>query len=298
MVKQMNTCSIAIAIATAGRREILSEVVAFMANQTRPPEEFLICPAKPDDADTEALKAHFPAVRIVSGPVGLPAQRNAIMAASAADIIVFFDDDYLPAPDFLAEVERLFTSHPEIIVATGHVLADGILGPGLDFGEGRDILARSEANPETTLQDVYNAYGCNMIVRMAPVREHNVRFDENLPLYAWFEDVDFSRQLSPYGRIVKSPTLRGVHLGTKKSGRSPGKRLGYSQIANPVYLARKGTLSWPFAVKMMSRNLLANTVRSLNPEPWVDRKGRLTGNFMALGELLTNRLIPSRILQL
>jgi hypothetical protein len=42
---------------------------------------------------------------------------------------------------------------------------------------------------------------------------------------------------------VAPDCLRGVHLGTKRSERSPGKRLGYSQIANPVYIARKETIA-------------------------------------------------------
>src|SRR5690606_38542508 len=98
-----------------------------------------------------------------------------------------------------------------------------------------------------------------------------------LPLYAWFEDIDFSRQLAPHGRIMRSLKLVGVHLGTKRSGRSPGRQLGYSQVCNPIYLSRKGTLSWSFSLKYVYRNMLANLVKTLRPEPWVDRKGRCAG---------------------
>ena len=68
-----------------------------------------------------------------------------------------------------------------------------------------------------------------------------VRFDENLPLYGWAEDVDFCRQLATYGRIVENARTTGVHLGSN-SGRTSGVCFGYSQIANPLYLWRKGTL--------------------------------------------------------
>ena len=83
----------------------------------------------------------------------------------------------------------------------------------------------------------------------------------------------------------------------KKSGRSPGVRLGYSQVANPIYLARKGTMAWPLARTHMSRNMLANTARTLRPEPWVDRRGRLKGNLLALWDLARGRLDPRRILE-
>ena len=78
-----------------------------------------------------------------------------------------------------------------------------------------------------------------MIVRTAPVLAHGLRFDENLPLYGWLEDIDFARSIAPYGRVVKSMLLRGVHLGVKR-GRTSGVKLGYSQIANPLYMLEKG----------------------------------------------------------
>jgi GT2 family glycosyltransferase len=212
---------------------------------------------------------------------------------------VFFDDDFLPAPDYLDELEKLFVSNPDVAVATGNVLADGATGAGLDFKDGFKVLASAGPNNFTReLASTYNAYGCNMAVRLAPVREHGLRFDENLPLYAWLEDVDFSRQLAPYGRVVKGQRLRGVHLGTKKSGRSPGRRLGYSQIANRVYIMRKGNLPLTGVLEGCATNVLSNFFKSANPEPWTDRRGRLAGNFLALWDLLRGKLHPANILMM
>jgi GT2 family glycosyltransferase len=218
------------------------------------------------------------------------------MSASTSDVLIFLDDDFLPAEDFVTEVERLFSSDPTIVAATGSVLADGILSEGIEYEEGRRIVKSAGLNDGGAPFDVFNAYGCNMVIRMAPVRQHALRFDEALPLYGWLEDVDFCRQLAPYGRIVKSPRLRGVHLGTKKAGRSPGVRLGYSQVANPAYLARKGSISWPRALKSISRNFAANMLRSAGPEPWVDRRGRLKGNLKAATDAVIGKLHPQRIL--
>ncbi|MDM0075419.1 glycosyltransferase [Variovorax sp. J2P1-59] len=289
---------IAIAIATAGRRDMVAETVGLLAHQSRMADELLICPARDEDFDPSCLRDYAGEVRVLRGPVGLPMQRNVLLDATDADVVIFFDDDFLPSSDYVAEVEMLFTTCPEVVVATGKLLADGILGPGLVHAEGLRILAQAGPNIEQrSLTSTYNGYGCNMAIRMQAVRQHGVRFDERLPLYAWLEDVDFSRQLASHGSVVQAARLRGVHLGAKGSGRSPGRRLGYSQVANPLYLARKGTMRWSLALKHMAKNLLANSMRSLSPEPWVDRRGRLAGNCLAMWDCVRGQLDPQRILR-
>lgn len=287
---------IAVAFATSGRSDVLTWTVGQLLNQSRPPDELLVCPASPQDADGPALRALYPDVRIIEGPIGSSAQRNALMAVSQADVIVFLDDDFLPHSQFLEEAEILFSSIPDVVVATGYVLKDGIIGPGLTYEDARKVLD-NDAGGGRDVRDVYNAYGCNMLVRLATVRQTGACFDERLPLYGWLEDVDLSRQLAPFGRIVSASALRGVHLGNK-TGRSRGKRIGYSQIANPLFLLGKGTLTSRRAAAQIARNLAANLVRSVRPEPWVDRRGRLLGNLKAILDIGRGRLHPQRILEI
>ena len=290
---------IVVAIATAGRRETVGATVRFLARQRRQPDELLICPARAEDFDPGCLHDFPSRARVVTGSLGLPAQRNALLDAVDADIVVFFDDDFLPADDYLIETERLFSTRPEVVVATGQVVADGILGPGIEFDEGVHILETLGGNTGSeATQPTYNGYGCNMALRMQPIRAGKIRFDERLPFYAWLEDVDFSRQLAPHGDIVYATRLRGVHLGTKRSGRSPGRRLGYSQVANPLYLARKGTMAWGKALSHIGKNLVANALRSFSPEPWIDRRGRLAGNALALLDVFRGEMMPERIVHL
>ena len=71
-----------------------------------------------------------------------------------------------------------------------------------------------------------------------------------------------------------------------------------SQIANAVYLARKGTCPWPRSLRQMGRNVGMNLARALRPEPYVDRAGRLKGNLKAVRDLVAGRLHPQRILEL
>ena len=288
---------IAIGIATRGRAAILGEVLAELSRQTRAPDRILVCHV--DEADIAGLRDRFPAVEFLTAPAGLPRQRNAILDAVAdCDAVLFLDDDFLPLPGYLGVTERILDAHPDCVVTTGTVLADGAKGPGIGVEDARAILAADTAPTDAlSVAPHFNGYGCNMALRLAPLRTHALRFDEQLPLYAWYEDLDLTRRLAAHGTVLRLAGARGVHLGTK-SGRVAGTRLGYSQVANAIYLARKGSYPWNRALRSAARNMAMNIVRSLAPEPWVDRRGRLRGNLIALADLLRGRMHPMRVMEL
>lgn len=286
---------IGIGIATAGRADILLKTVELIKQQTRPADAIFVC--APGEADIAGLRDGHPNVTCLLAPRGLPHQRNQLMdAALGIDVLLFLDDDFVMAQDYLAETEATFLQHSDVVMTTGRVVADGITGPGFSVQEAESRLAAPRTPQSAKLSVVYNGYGCNMAVRMAVVRSQRLRFDEELPLYAWLEDVDFSRSMAPFGWIVRTERACGVHLGTK-SGRQPGVRLGYSQIANPCYLIAKGTCSWKMGLLQMARNLAANIYGTLRREKDIDRSGRLRGNAKAMIDLAMQRLSPARALQ-
>ncbi|EJZ17575.1 glycosyltransferase [Rhizobium sp. Pop5] len=285
---------IAFGIASAGRASILRETVDYLAGLPDQAERLIVCVPVIDDA---AGLTDRRGLDIIVGSRGLTSQRNRIIQAAAADtdILIFLDDDFIPAATFLSRMANVFATKPEVVIATGEVLADGVLDGGLHMSEALRVLETAgEAAEQVT--DVYNAYGCNMAVRLSPVIEHAVSFDEALPLYGWLEDVDFSRSIARYGRSVRVEGARGVHLGVR-SGRQPGRRLGYSQVANPAYLIRKGTMSKGRAITQIGRNILANASGILSNDRLIDRWGRLNGNLLALSDLFVGRASPSRILE-
>ncbi|MEM0905715.1 MAG: glycosyltransferase [Pseudomonadota bacterium] len=289
---------IALAVATTGRRDTLRLTLPLINQQTRAPDRVILSVCDENDLDRAHLEATFADPVVIVGDKGLTKQRNrAVKAAADCDVIVFLDDDFLIAPDFLAEVEALMEGETRVTVATGTVIADGINGPGLSFEEGVRLLAGDGgADPAADpLTPTYGAYGCNMVLRLAPMRAHNITFDERLPLYGWLEDIDVSRRLAQHGDVVRSERLRGVHLGEKR-GRSSGLKLGYSQVANPIYMVRKGNVRWRYGYGHLVRNVAKNTLRAFKPEPWVDRAGRLKGNLVAFWHLVTGRLKPEAML--
>ncbi|MDV7143121.1 glycosyltransferase [Tropicimonas sp. TH_r6] len=282
-------------VPTSGRREILTETVRHITEQERLPDLVVLAVAQERDIDRAALTGlPFP-IKVVVGARSLSARRNRILEQiELADILMFLDDDFLMAPNYFAEVMAVFERHPYIVLATGAVIADGVVGRGYDHETGQQILDREAVltAPEQ-LKDVYNGYGCNMAVRARPILTFGLRFDEALPLYSWLEDIDFSRQLADYGRLVRSNLLRGVHLGTR-TGRTPGRRLGYSQIVNPVYMLRKGTVSTRKMLLLTGQVFASNLVHSIRPRQWIDSRGRLRGNLRAFWDILRGKIDPRR----
>lgn len=291
---------IAVAIATFGRREQMPLTLEKICAMTKLPSRIYVCPANPADFDVGALSFLPVPIEVVEcARIGSSAQRNQILdRCRDSDIVVFMDDDYYPSSWYLDTIEEIFLNCSNVVIATGRPEHDGATGPGFAPDEAERLLAGySPSNGPVELRPTYGGYGCNMAVRLRPVYENGIRFDENLPLYGWLEDIDFSRRLARFGEIVSCRQLSGVHLAVKK-GRSPGVRLGYSQLANPIYMMRKGSISSKYAFKHIWRNFVSNLVKSLAPEPWVDRRGRLKGNLLALVDLLRARLHPKRVLDL
>lgn len=285
-----------VVIATCGRSESVRKLVRHLEKQTRPADGILVVGTCADDV--EGVESTGSNTTVVIAPRGLCCQRNAAidLITGTSDIVVFFDDDFVPANDYLEAVQKLMTAPPDLAGLTGALVDDGIMHDPIAFEHAVHRLETERERPSQTGHLPRKAlYGCNMVIRLDALGE--LRFDENLPLYGWMEDVDLTYQLGRRGKLICAPETTGIHLGVR-GGRQPGKRLGYSQVANIVYLYRKGTMQPDIGWRQLLMNLAANLVRSIAPEPHVDRRGRLTGNLLAIADLLRGRLDPRRITSL
>lgn len=283
---------LAVGIATRDRPALLADALRDLVRQTRAPDRVLVCYTQPADIGGVPEGAEL----LLSAP-GLPRQRNMIMdAATDCDAVLFLDDDFVMDPGYIQATADALRTCPNLIATTGTVLADDTRGPGLS-PEAAHTLLRESPPAGSGFELVRSGYGCNMAIRLSAVRRHGLRFDERLPLYAWSEDVDFTHRAARHGEIAKLHGAVGVHLGTKQ-GRTPGRKLGYSQVANPIYLFRKGSYTLLHAASSVGRNMAANLALAARPEPYVDRRGRLRGNVLAMADLLRGRLDPGRILEL
>ncbi len=288
----MRRLTVAVIIVTRGRAAIVAECMRHIAEQTRAPDRLILSATCPED-----LNGVIGGERTFGSP-GIAAQRNRALdlLGNAADIAVFLDDDFAPTTSTLAAIEALFRNQPGLAGATGTVLADGIKGTPIDDATARAILAGHSPTPAAP-RPVIGLYGCNMAVRLAAAR--GLRFDEALPLYGWQEDLDFGARLSARGAVIRSTDFGGVHRGVR-AARIGQRGFGYAQIANPIYLMRGDRRPVRYLLALMLRNLAANMAGALAEQcgvranPWIDRRGRLSGNLAALRDLLRGRIAPHR----
>ncbi|QBQ98383.1 glycosyltransferase family 2 protein [Paraburkholderia pallida] len=308
-------------VATKGRPAETATLLDFLNDQEAPPHAVYIVGASAADLpriDGHPLCATAAVKLLIAKSSGLTTQRNAGIEALLADLhgeagnaqanaqsearwfVSFFDDDFRPHRGWLRGCETLFEENAHVIGMTGQLLADGVKGGGLTEADALAWLSGERAPQEhwatgAQRREIGCAYGCNMAFVDRVIRQ--CRFDEALPLYGWQEDYDFTARALAHGTAVYEPSCLGVHMGVK-SGRTSGVRLGYSQIANPVYLARKHTMKRGRACNFISRNLISNLYHSFSANALFDYRGRLKGNLLAFFDMVRGTIHPQRIMEL
>ena len=289
----MNLSTVVI-VATKGRPQDVSNLLDALALQTVTPDKIVVSACDHSDV------AHDPKnIEVLFGFPGLTAQRNRALSLVRGkfDIIAFFDDDFIPSRFWIEHVRTLFAARPDVVCVTGQVLADGVRTGGIERSDGQAIIDRADLSEKMAtisdykMHDSQSAYGCNMAFRAKAI-EH-LTFDERLVLHGWLEDRDFSSQARTKGRTIWTDAVWGVHLGTTR-GRSSGVRFGYSQVANPCYLAKKGSVTLSDACWLVFRALAGNLIGGLLRKSNVDRPGRLRGNLKAMKDIIFGRRQPER----
>jgi glycosyltransferase involved in cell wall biosynthesis len=284
-------------IASTGRPAVLADTVDCLLRQTMPPDEIILSIAQPGDVLPEVVA--LPRVRVLVSPRGSSVQRNRALdhVDPAATIVSFFDDDVELAPDHLARAQELFAREADVVMLWGLLVADGVQRGGLSRDEARAALRAHAAEDgfEPARGGARGALGGGMHVRRAAAG--HMRFDERLALYGWQEDRDLAARCTALGRVGLYRACAFAHLGVP-GGRVSGRRFGFAQVMNPVYLWRKGSIPAGDAGALCARAVARNALGTLLGEKRVDRAGRLRGNLAAVGLLLRRRIEPEHVAQL
>jgi glycosyl transferase family 2 len=288
---------IAVIIATKDRPQQVARLLADLRNQTRWPTEVIISAVTHADLPSTCLSGFE--IRHITGAAGLTKQRNAGLAALKTDplAVAFLDDDLRIGHEFLERAEIHFRNQASLAGLNGTLLADGAArGLPVSNEDASELLGQQPVG-FPTLTPRRALYGCNMLARTTFARV--TAFDESLPAYGWLEDRDFGLRLGRLGATATASDMLAVHLGVSSGGRTAHSRYGYSQIANSVYLYKKGTLDGKEALRLCGRSIAANVRGTLlHSKDREARRARLSGNMVALKDMPLNRLSPSRILEL
>jgi GT2 family glycosyltransferase len=286
-------------IATKGRPQEVLALQNVLALQSVRPDRIVVTACDPSDIEQSMIDQK--GVHILFGPPGLTAQRNRALALvrGTYDIVIFFDDDFVPSRFWIERVQELLTLQPEVGCITGRLLEDGITTGGLQWSYGKSIVDSEDRkvvhmnNPRVQVSG--SPYGCNMAFRSSIIA--HLWFDERLALYGWLEDRDFGFRAATRARAISTDAVWGVHLGSQ-SGRVSGLKFGYSQVVNPWYLMTKGVVK-PFDLcKNVVFGIGANLLGTFFISSHIDRWGRLKGNIIGIKDIMLSRWAPEKVAEL
>jgi GT2 family glycosyltransferase len=290
--------SIGVIIPSRGRPDELAETLLSIQRQTVVPKQIILAVTCEQDIKPEVFRAENVAVCIGGG--GNSAQKNrGIRALSEGiEIVIFFDDDVELAPNYIEVVRSVFAQRPDLVGLNGNLLANG----GVDRFRARQIIEEHapfalDRRPKVELYSpTHGLYGCCMSMRRQLF--NHIQFDERLKSYSWLEDADIGKRAHLYGTVGFCPDASLVHLGIRR-GRDSGRKFGFAQIMNPVYLASTGVFRWRQAlVNHVIKATAANVAGAILRDREVDRWGRLYGNFYAFAQICRGRIQPEDILNI
>ena len=194
-------------------------------------------------AQGENPPAGLPAgVRLITlARPNLPAARNAGIAASAADIVMFIDDDCAPAAG-LIDAHRSCYNDPAVAGVAGFV-GDPLFDrtqprpSRIDLATGECVQNFSLAKSCPTA----SVMGANMSFRRsALIAAHG--FDEHYKHNALWEEIDLSLRLLAKGvALWYCAGAKAVHMREEEGGcrAQNGRKYLYHQFANTAYFAAR-----------------------------------------------------------
>lgn len=211
------------------------------------PGEILVHVTAERDPIAEAIRAKFPAVRVLAtdnaGPGGA---RNALVAAAVHPIVASFDDDSYPMDgDYFGRLQSLFSAFPDATVVTARLfhLNDAIEPPwavaewGADFSGGACAYRRDgylDVGGYVPLPDAYNMEEVDFALRLHAG-------GGKVLATAWlrvFHDTDLARHAEP---SVTAASITNLALLAYLRYPSALAGIGVAQCLNRIqWLVRHG----------------------------------------------------------
>ncbi len=231
--------TVAVAIPTYQREEVLLETIEQVLAQEPPADEILVIDQTPDHEPSTVARLtawqNLGKIRwIPHTPANLPGARNRALRETRCSVVLFIDDDVVLTPGFIENHLRNYKD-PRVMGVAGRAIQ----------AKGAFPLKQSKSWPRvldykylpldrgTRLEGIASFSGCNHSVRTDVVRQIG-GYDENYSGWAFREETDVAIRLWKSNHmIVFDPDASLVHLLAPAGGCRIKRRLREWEISFP-----------------------------------------------------------------
>ncbi|MFM1748222.1 MAG: hypothetical protein RLZZ188_1888 [Verrucomicrobiota bacterium] len=252
-------------------RERLARTLAGLRSQTLPVDRWetvLVDNASNPPVDAAALADHAPRnLRLVPEPaLGLTSARRTGFLAARGNVVVLVDDDNVLAPDYLAEVVRLFAAHPAVGALGGRSLPEFETPMPADLAEFIGLLACRDLGPAPRLAALQRnpASGKIEYPECAPIGAGMAL--RRSSVQSWIDDQTAAAQPDRQGAALTSGGDNDIVLRILRSGWS----VGYFPTLSLLHLISAGRVD-PDYLARLNRGIARSWVQVLHKHdanPW------------------------------
>ncbi len=270
---------VSIAIPTYGRDQVLVDTVGHLLRQEPPAAEILIVDQTPKhDPPAQDQLARWHAAGAIKwltlAPPSIPKAMNLALQQARFRIVLFLDDDILPAPDLVLAHEAVYQEARDIWAVAGMVLQPGESPLAQPVTCAQDGMSACLQFPffSTQRQWVRNVMAGNLSVLRDRALEVG-GFDENFVGVAYRFETEFCRRLwQQGGRVLFEPAACIRHLRAARGGtRQYGCHLTSASPAHGVgdyYFALRQGASMEALCYMAKRPIREVCTRFHLRHPW------------------------------
>ncbi len=244
----MHMPALSVIVVTYRREQVLCDTLSHLLAQEYADWELIVVDQSPDHAPATRDFLRQTSDRLVYLPidqVGICHARNVGIQAARGDVLVFFDDDIIPAPDLLAIHARHY-GDPSVGGVTGPMRLDPSKADGpIRIVAGAEVR-RGPLPPGPVHTD--SANGCNMSFRLPLLRSIG-GFDEGYIMMARRDETDVSQRILALDhRLIFDPEARVEHLVTASGGsrdnRAQERQYAFGWYHNHAYFFAKHMPIW------------------------------------------------------
>lgn len=197
---------LAVAIITRNRSQILEECLYSLMNQSLLPEEIIIIDNNSDDDTSSLIKrlqknTRAPIQYHLEKHIGCSFARNRVLRETRCDWLAFIDDDCVADKDWVKNIKKTVTIHPEtsaILGTTETYYPTNSIAVSINMN---DYYWKQKRISKNKIVDTEILDTKNVVFNMQFIRKNNITFAEvlNRKMGGSSEDCDFGLKIGTAG---------------------------------------------------------------------------------------------------